>query len=106
MLKIWDMVEALLLFTAPPSASPIFPVRLLITPGFVQIIITDNCYWIRIKVRNFSKNIQEAKSREKLTTKLFSMFSRYEIEYIIAYIKEDSSVLSSPIFHNKRTSYL
>ena len=51
----WESVETILSSPAPPSATPIFPVKALIIPGVVQIILTDNYNWIKRKVRKFQK---------------------------------------------------
>ena len=85
MLSRWESVETILLLTAPPSVTPIFLVKALSTPGVVQLILTDNYHWIRRNVIKFKKSVQEAISRDNLTTKRVCMFSRRAWGYIIAY---------------------
>ena len=36
--------------TSPPTANPIFSVKVLSNPGGAQRIIKDSCHWIRRKV--------------------------------------------------------
>ena len=47
MITRWESVETILWLTAPPSATPIFQVKALSTPGVEKIIITDAYHWIR-----------------------------------------------------------
>ena len=84
MFEMWESVETIFFPTTSPSVTPIFPVQVLINPGVLQIIIADDYHWIRINVRTFSKKIvQEAISRDNLTTKRVCMVYIHADEYII-----------------------
>ena len=70
--------------TTPTSAITRFLVKALSTTGVVQIIITEDYHWIRIKSIHI-KFSQKAISRDNITTKRVHIFSRRTREHIIAY---------------------